>query len=213
MAAPWPLATRSGQAAPGCWSPCSMPCRPGAASGASPRCASAAGRPPRSPSRWREALNAINQKIHPPPLDRRPGLVIMLVARSCALPKTYDEEKPIMTINKALLAIAMGLALAACTNQEQAADSAAEAADAATEAQQAADNAAMTGDMAAADAAQASAGAAAAAADAAADAGSMGDADDAADAAENAADAAEQAQDAAEEAAASADAPTNNDGE
>ena len=77
----------------------------------------------------------------------------MLVARSCALPKTYDEEKPIMTINKALLAIAMGLALAACTNQEQAADSAAEAADAATEAQQAADNAAMTGDMAAADAA------------------------------------------------------------
>src|SRR5690606_17973360 len=195
MAAPWPLATRSGQAAPGCWSPCSMPCRPGAASGASPRCASAAGRPPRSPSRWREALNAINQKIHPPPLDRRPGLVIMLVARSCALPKTYDEEKPIMTINKALLAIAMGLALAACTNQEQAADSAAEAADAATEAQQAADNAAMIGDMAAADA------------------GSMGDADDAADAAENAADAAEQAQDAAEEAAASSDAPTNNDGE
>ena len=40
-----------------------------------------------------------------------------------------------MTINKALLAVAMGLALAACTNQDQAADSAAEAATAATEAQ------------------------------------------------------------------------------
>ena len=92
-----------------------------------------------------------------------------------------------MTINKALLAIAMGLALAACTNQEQAADSAAEAAEAAAEAQQAADNAAMGGDMGAADAAQASADAAAAAAeaantsaDAAASADDMGDADDAA---------------------------------
>ena len=71
--------------------------------------------------------------------------------------KLNDEELPIMTINKALLAIAMGLALAACTNQEQAADSAAEASEAATEAQQAADNAAMAGDMGAADAAQASA--------------------------------------------------------
>ena len=32
-----------------------------------------------------------------------------------------------MTINKALLALAMGLALAACTNQQQAEDSAADA--------------------------------------------------------------------------------------
>ena len=52
-----------------------------------------------------------------------------------------------MTINKALLALALGFALAACTNQQQAEDSAAEAADAAGEAQQAADNAAATGDV------------------------------------------------------------------
>ena len=44
-----------------------------------------------------------------------------------------------MSMNKALLALAMGLALAACSNQKQAEDSATEAANAATEAQQAAD--------------------------------------------------------------------------
>ena len=105
--------------------------------------------------------------------------------------KLNDEEDEIMTTNKALLALAMGLALAACTNKQQAADSAADAADAATEAQQAADNTAATGDTAAADAAQASADAAAAAAnaastsaDAADPAGTMAKADDAADAAE-----------------------------
>ena len=53
-----------------------------------------------------------------------------------------------MTTNKALLALAMGLALAACTNKQQAADSAADASTAATEAQQAADNTAATGDTA-----------------------------------------------------------------
>ena len=74
-----------------------------------------------------------------------------------------------MSINKALLALALGVALAACTNQDQAADSAAEAAEAAGEAQEAAADAAMTGDAAAADAAQAAADAAAQAADAAAD--------------------------------------------
>ena len=51
-----------------------------------------------------------------------------------------------MTINKALLALAMGLALAACSNQKEAENSAADAANSATEAQQAADNAAATGD-------------------------------------------------------------------
>ena len=60
-----------------------------------------------------------------------------------------------MSINKALLALAMGFALAACTNSQQAADSAAEAADDAGEAHQAADNAAATGKATAADAAQA----------------------------------------------------------
>ena len=65
-----------------------------------------------------------------------------------------------MATNKALLALALGLALAACTNKQQAADSAADAANAATDAQQAADNTAATGDTAAANAAQASADAA-----------------------------------------------------
>src|SRR3546814_1250687 len=52
-----------------------------------------------------------------------------------------------MTINKALLALAMGFALAACSNQQQADDSAADAADAAAAAQTAADEAAAAGSM------------------------------------------------------------------
>src|SRR3546814_3561795 len=52
-----------------------------------------------------------------------------------------------MTINKALLALAMGFALAACSNQQQAGDSAADAADAAAAAQTAADEAAAAGSM------------------------------------------------------------------
>ena len=62
-----------------------------------------------------------------------------------------------MTMNKALLALAMGLALAACSNQKQADDATADAASSAVEAQAAADAAAVTGDAAAADAAQAAA--------------------------------------------------------
>lgn len=50
-----------------------------------------------------------------------------------------------MTMNKTLLALALGFALAACSNSPQADGSAAEATDAAGEAQQATDNAAATG--------------------------------------------------------------------
>ena len=57
-----------------------------------------------------------------------------------------------MTFNKALLALAMGFALVACSNQQQAEDSAAEAAEAAGEASEAAANAAAAGDAGAADA-------------------------------------------------------------
>ena len=49
-----------------------------------------------------------------------------------------------MTMNKALIALALGFALAACSNQDQAADAAADAAATATEAQAAADAAAAT---------------------------------------------------------------------
>src|SRR5690625_1092275 len=48
-------------------------------------------------------------------------------------------RKSTMSINKALLALAMGFALAACSNQDAATDSAADAADAAAEAQAQAD--------------------------------------------------------------------------
>src|SRR5690606_29099677 len=90
-----------------------------------------------------------------------------------------------MSINKALLALAMGFALAACSNQDAATDAAADAADAAAEAQAQAD--AAYGEFE--ETAQA-------AADTAADA-----AEEAADVAEDAADIADEAQDAAEDAA------------
>src|SRR5688500_14105763 len=195
-----------------------MRCRHAAASGAWRRCASVAARPLRSPWRWREAEKRGRRNFPAKPLDTRQRPVEIGIGAQLRVvhPTTRNVT---MSINKALLAVALGIALAACTNQQQAADSAAEAADAAGEAQQAADNAAATRDAAAADAAQPAADTAAAAADAAASAATASaahagttDADDAADAAENAADAAEQAQDAAEEAAGSADAPTNNDG-
>ena len=73
-----------------------------------------------------------------------------------------------MSINKILLAMALGLALTACTNQQQADEAVAEAAEASVDAQAAADAAAASGDAAAADAAQAAADTAASAADAAA---------------------------------------------
>ena len=47
-----------------------------------------------------------------------------------------------MTFNKALIALAMGLALAACSNKEQAENAAADAADAASQAADAAGQAA-----------------------------------------------------------------------
>src|SRR3546814_16211551 len=68
-----------------------------------------------------------------------------------ALPRVADHflttRKIDMTINKALLALAMGFALAACSNQQQADDAAADAADAAAAAQTAADEAAAAGSM------------------------------------------------------------------
>src|SRR5690606_17165298 len=154
-------------------------------------------------------------------LDSVCPLVIMSPARGLRVADCFHlTRKTNMTFNKALLALAMGFALAACSNQQQAEDSAVEAGEAAHEAQEAAANAAATGDMMAAEAAQAAADTAASAAetaatsaDAAAGATDMTAADDAADAAENAADAAEQSQDAAEEAAAGADAENNTDGE
>ena len=73
-----------------------------------------------------------------------------------------------MTFNKALIALAMVAALAACSNQKQADEAAADAAAASTEAAAAATDAAASGDAAAADAAQAAADTAAQAADAAA---------------------------------------------
>ncbi|MBA2239164.1 MAG: hypothetical protein H0W24_10775, partial [Lysobacter sp.] len=55
-------------------------------------------------------------------------------------------EERTMTFNKALIALAMGFALAACSNQQQADESAADAAESASEAATAA---AGTGDAAA----------------------------------------------------------------
>ena len=54
-----------------------------------------------------------------------------------------------MSINKILLAMALGLALTACSNHEQAADATADAAAAADAAQASADAAAATGEPAA----------------------------------------------------------------
>src|SRR5690606_9363713 len=73
-----------------------------------------------------------------------------------------------MNIAKTLLALSLAAGLAACSNTDQAANSAQEAADSAAEAQQAAANAAATGDVVAAEAAQTAAEAADAAADASA---------------------------------------------
>lgn len=111
-----------------------------------------------------------------------------------------------MTINKLLIAMALGLALTACSKPEQAQDAAASANEAAADAQTAADQASASGSQSA-DAAQAAANTAAASADTAADAaqaasGAATDAaaDQAADAAKTAEDTAEAAKDTAEEA-------------
>lgn len=110
-----------------------------------------------------------------------------------------------MTMNKALLAQALGVAMTACSNSQQAADSAAaEATDAAGEAPQGVDNAAAPGNDPAAGV-QTASGTAAQAADATAvsvDAAAAGGSVTGADAAEP--------RDSAEETAAPADAKTDN---
>ena len=97
------------------------PCPAGhaAASVAWPRCASAAAKPPQSPSRWRERFNGrhLQKKLYNR-LTARNGLVIMSPARNCALP-IYNDEEINMTINKTLLALALGLALAACATRSR----------------------------------------------------------------------------------------------
>src|SRR3546814_9778030 len=125
-----------------------MPCTPAAASVGWFPCASAASMQPQSPSGWRECFNGFFTKKLITTLDSGSGIVMMLAG---ALPRVADHflttRKIDMTINKALLALAMGCALAACSNQQQADDSAADAADAAAAAQTAADEAAAAGSM------------------------------------------------------------------
>src|SRR6476659_7646350 len=162
-----------------------MPCRRAVFAAVLRRCASVAAKPRPSLSKSCERPRSLNQKHTSGRLTGDRSLS-SCYRRAVARCQTNDEEDEIMTTNKALRALAMGLALAACTNKQQAADAAADANAAATDAQQAADATAATGDTAAADAAQASA--------------------DAASAAANAASTSDQAKDAAEPAAASADA-------
>src|SRR3546814_5799247 len=122
-----------------------MPWTPAAASAGWLPCAWAAARQPQSPSRWRECFNGFFTKKLITTLDSGSGIVMMLAG---ALPRVADHflttMKIDMTINKALLALAMGFALAACSNQQQADDSAADAADAAAPAQNAAAQAAAS---------------------------------------------------------------------
>jgi hypothetical protein len=93
-------------------------------------------------------------------LDTRYERVIMFPARNSALPNKHDEDFK-MSINKLLIALALGVALAACSKSEPAADAAADANAAAADAQAAADSAATAADAAAAPAADAAAPAAA----------------------------------------------------
>ena len=57
----------------------------------------------------------------------------MLLTRSLRVDPFHDEETN-MTFNKALIALALGFALAACSNQQQAEEAAADASAAATDA-------------------------------------------------------------------------------
>ena len=104
-----------------------------------------------------------------------------------------------MTINKMLIALALGLALAACSNKEQAADAATDAAANGYRSPGCCRRRCRYG-AATADAAQTSADAAAQAADAAATAATEAAAAPTADAADAAADTAEAAKDTAEQA-------------
>jgi uncharacterized membrane protein (UPF0182 family) len=144
-------------------------------------------------------------KLNARTLDTGLWTVIMSGARNSALPNLTTRIET-MTINKLLIAMALGLALTACSKPEQAQDAAASANEAAADAQTAADQASASGSQSA-DAAQAAANTAAASADTAADAaqaasGAATDAaaDQAADAAKTAEDTAEAAKDTAEEA-------------
>src|SRR3546814_10357505 len=69
----------------------------------------------------RECFNGFFTKKLITTLDSGSGIVMMLAG---ALPRVADHflttRKIDMTINKALLALAMGFALAACSNQQQA---------------------------------------------------------------------------------------------
>src|SRR6478736_5117410 len=150
-----------------------MHCRRVVAVGASRRYASVAAKQRRLPSKSCECPCSLNQKHTSARLTGDRSLS-SCYRRAVARCQTNDEEDEIMTTNKALLALAMGLALAACTNKQQAADSATDAANAA---------------QASADAASAAANAASTSADAADASGSMSNADDAADAAAQNADA------------------------
>src|SRR5690606_1504275 len=97
-----------------------MPSRPGAASAAWPACASAAAKQPQSPLKsCDDRLTSFLQKKHANPLDSGQWLVIIVTARILRVAKP-QTRKIQMTINKALLALALGFALAACSNQQQA---------------------------------------------------------------------------------------------
>src|SRR3546814_7357740 len=100
-----------------------MPCSRSAASAWGLPCASAVAGQTQSPSRWRECFNGFFTKKLITTLDSGSGIVMMLAG---ALPRVADHflttRKIDMTINKALLALAMGFALAACSNQQQAED-------------------------------------------------------------------------------------------
>src|SRR5690606_13254268 len=86
-------------------------------------------------------LNVVFTKMNAMLLDTRNLLAIMFPARNGALAKFHDEDSQ-MSINKLLIAMTLGLALAACSKQEAAQDAAAAANEAATDAQVAADQAA-----------------------------------------------------------------------
>src|SRR5690606_7913091 len=175
---------------------------------------------PRAPGRSSSGAAKLNAVAASATASRGADMAVGKVLPDGA-PSAGTGDLPQMNTAKTLLALALAAGLSACSNTDQAQNSAQEAANSATEAQQAAQNAANTGDMAAAQSAQAAADAADAAADAtsqiAGQVGGTGDdmtrREDLADAAEKSADAAEQAQDAAEEANAAADGRNNTDGQ
>src|SRR3546814_15884272 len=105
-----------------------MPWTPAAASAGWLPCASAAARQPQSPSRWRECFNGFFTKKLITTLDSGSGIVMMLEGRLTRVADPFFKTRKIyLTINKALLALALGFALSACSHQQQPAASAATA--------------------------------------------------------------------------------------